>query len=409
MKIAKVWNNRYAWDTRIEKISASLSSEGHDIHLVCNDGVNEIEAKRISRLSIHRLPGTTLRKLRGIISAPLFFNPFWFITLWRVVRREGIELILVRDLPLVPVGIMVGAICRIPVIFDMAENYPAMWRELTDRRGVRRLTNFVLRNPWVASVVESWCVRHADHTFVVVEESLERLLANGADGSRISIVGNTPPLTDAASVRDSGDASHDSDADQKFTLMYTGFVDNCRGLETAIRAMPELRATVSNIELVVAGGGEEPLLNKLRDLGNELGLADCLEFTGWLPHNEMPAYIRSGDVCIVPHDSTEMVNSTIPNKLFDYMYARKSVLVSDAKPLKRIVEQFNCGEVFHAQDPKSFASAVLRLRDAAVRRKHGENGRAAIVSACNWEIDSALLNEVIRHFSSDGEGAAIAG
>lgn len=404
MRIAKVWNNRYPWDVRVEKVTHALAADGHEVHLVCNDGVDREIASSIPGLRLHLTPSLRHRIVQSLVTAPIFLNPFWLLTLWRVVMRERIEAILVRDLPLVLVGIIVGRLRGIPVVFDMAENYPAMWRELTNRSGVN-VVNYVLRNPWIAERLESYVTRRVDHVLVVIEESRDRITANGADPERISVVGNTPIL-DHGTATDRKDGLPRS-LDGRFTLMYTGFVDNCRGIATAIRGLALLRDEIPEVMLVVAGGGDESLLASHRELAKELGVAEHTYFTGWLPHAAIPSYIRRGDICIVPHDSTEMVNSTIPNKLFDYMHTGKAVLVSDARPLERIVESAGCGLVFGAGDPESFRAKVLELRDPELRRALGERGKAAVNNRFNWGHDARVLVDVFNRLDDRAATSAL--
>ena len=52
------------------------------------------------------------------------------------------------------------------------------------------------------------------------------------------------------------------------------------------------------------------------------------------------------DICIIPHEKCELTNTTVPNKLFEYFCYGKHVIVSDAAPLKRIINETNSGIVF---------------------------------------------------------------
>jgi len=321
---------------------------------------------------------------------PIFFNPFWVVKVLSVVRKEKIEVIIVRDIPLSLPCILIARICKVPVLLDMAENYPALWKDHVSRRG-KKFFNHVLKNPGIAKVMESVAVNYVDHIFAVIDESKERIMKKGIAESKISIVSNTPDLR----IYDSGKSSVLVPAmTDGFTLLYVGFITVGRGIDTVIRAIPLLKEQIPNIRLVIVGDGK--YLDEIKILVNEFGIEKSVHFCGWVNFDQIPAYIKSSDLCIVPHDITEHVNSTIPNKLFDYMASKKPVVVSDAVPLKRIVEENKCGVVFKAGDPKSFSEKVLALSNSNVRNELGENGYTAVRTRYNWSKDAQRLKDALK-------------
>ena len=116
----------------------------------------------------------------------------------------------------------------------------------------------------------------------------------------------------------------------------------------------------------------------------------------------VPSYILDSDICIVPHDVSDFINSTIPNKLFDYMACKKPVIASDAAPFKRIFEETDCGLIFKSKDISDFADKVVQLADPVLRKKMGANGFKAIASKYNWEHDSRVLQGIIKNIFVTG-------
>src|SRR5262249_55767841 len=102
------------------------------------------------------------------------------------------------------------------------------------------------------------------------------------------------------------------------------------------------------------------------------------------------------DVGLVPHNATESWNSTIPNKLFDYMAAGLAILTSDARPAARVVNQTRCGLVYPHRDADALAEAIVSLCDPELRRQHGQNGRRAIAETYNWETDASRLELALQ-------------
>jgi glycosyltransferase involved in cell wall biosynthesis len=87
----------------------------------------------------------------------------------------------------------------------------------------------------------------------------------------------------------------------------------------------------------------------------------------------------------------ESWNTTIPNKLFDYMSYGLPVITSDAEPAARIVREECSGVVFRSGDAEDFARAVRALVDPAERMRLGLNGRSAVEERYNWSVDEARL------------------
>lgn len=390
MKILQIWKNDYPWDVRVEKISRTLLEDDYDVHLICSNIRKKRTREDLKGLKIHRLPNVRNDFLNRICSLPLFFNPLWLYNILNVIRNEKINIILARDLPLAPISILAGKIYKIPVIFDMTENYPAMWREMV-RNGEVKSLNRILKNPKVAEIMENYILRKADHIIVVVEESKERVLRKGISENKVSIVSNTPDLK----VLGKNGRDVAGFPTNTIRMLYVGAVDTAgRGLDTVIRSIPILVNEINDLSLTIVGDGV--YLNKLKKMVKNLSIDRYVNFTGWVEYELIHTYIQDSDICIVPHYVTEHVNTTIPNKLFEYMTYGKPVLVTDAAPMKRIVEENNCGRVFRSGDVRSFAEEVMELKDPNVRLQIGKNGYSAVSAKYNWDEDSRNLREIFN-------------
>ena len=392
MKICKIWDADYPWDIRVEKVATSLSMAGHSVHLVCRNLDRRVRVEHNGTFTVHRLPAVprALGPLHGIANFPYPMNPVWFRAMARVVRDTGADLILVRDIPLVVPAILLGRRYHLPVILDLAENYPAMLRDrmlYTPTGPVGRL----VRHPALAHMIERIGFRLADHIIVVVEESRDRLIRAGVSPDRLSVVCNTPRLeqwTRGAAPGDGGPRPEET------KVVYLGNLDGSRGLDVAIRAVHHLKGSGHRVALDVIGGG--PSLESLRRMASELDVADRVTITGRLPFREVEQRFARADVGLIPHYSTEAWNTTIPNKLFDYMLLGLPVIVSDARPTARIVEETGCGEVFRDRDVADLARCMAALADTSRRKLKGDSGRAAVHGRYNWTHDARVFVETVE-------------
>ena len=391
MNVCHVWDAEYPWDVRVEKVSRVLTEAGHQVHIVARNRDRQPVRERLSEGTVHRLAPLAIgRTLNAASMFPAFFNPRWFHLIATTARNAGAHVILCRDLPLAPTSIWAGRHEGIPVVLDLAENYAAMIQELWDT-GRHRPLDWLIRNPRAVSLVERWVVPRVEHTLVVVDESRDRLVASGIPPERITVVSNTPPRS---RVRD-GAPSPSPAATGPLRLIYLGQMEVARGIGVLLDGVVEVRRRHAAVHLTLVGGGRD--LGLFRDQAARLGLgSDAVTFAGHVPHAEALRLVGTADVGVVPHHADDSWNTTIPNKLFDYMAAGLPVLTSDAKPCARIVFDTGAGEVFRDRDPLSLAGAIARMMDAARRSALGAAGRRAIADRYNWEHDSRRLLNALR-------------
>ncbi len=314
---------------------------------------------------------------------PAFFNPRWVAAIYRTARREHADVILVRDLPLAPTAIAVGRLLGVPTVLDMAENYPAMTRQLY-AYGVRRPWDILVRNPALVTAVERWVLRHIERVLVVVEESRDRLEALGFPPERVAIVGNTPPLERLEQL---GARVH---REGPLHLNYLGLLEAPRGLGIAIEAVARCVARGIQVHLTIVGEGRER--SRVERQARDLGLGGtAVRFLGQLQREEALQMVAQADVGLIPHVADDHWNTTVPNKLFDYMAAGLAIVSSNARPAARIVRATETGEVYDSADPGDLVAALERLLDPTRRSLCGQKGRAAIRDRYNWEADCARL------------------
>lgn len=123
-------------------------------------------------------------------------------------------------------------------------------------------------------------------------------------------------------------------------------------------------------------------------------------FTGWLDNKNIPSIIFDTDICIVPHHFCSHWETRIPNKLFDYMAARKPVVVSNVAPMKRIVRETKCGFVYEDYDIDGLVQTLKSLEDSKIRYRLGTNGYNAVASCYNWKTEEEVLKNVIDGISA---------
>lgn len=387
LRVLYVWDADYPWDVRTEKICATLASAGHDVHIAARNARRDPTVERLPEGTVHRMPPMRWagRSLDRALGFPAFFNPRWLSLLDRAARRLRPDVMICRDVPLAPTALWAGHRNGIPVTLDIAENYPAMLRMVFDA-GVHSATDHLVRNPAAAALVERWSLKRADRVIVVIEEMAERMVQMGIPAERIDVVSNTPPRSRAEPEpgrRRRGEG-------QPLGLVYLGHLEVPRGLLEMVEAVAILKRDGFPVHANIVGKGRDAQLFK--DRARELGLTDDdVSFPGYVDRDAALRAVQDADIGVLPHHVNEQWNTSIPNKLFDYMAVSLPVLSSNPGPFERITRATGAGEVFEAGNARSLADSVRRMADPDLRERYGAAGRRAILERYNWEHDSAVM------------------
>ena len=390
-RVLYVWDSDYPWDVRTEKVCRALGEAGHPVAIAARNAawrpIDEVLPEgRVLRMRPWRRVGPALDRRSTF---PAFFNPRWISHLIDAARQHRADVIMVRDLPLAPTALWVARHLRVPVVFDMAENYPAMIRDIW-RTGRARPLDVLIRNPSLIALVERYVLPRMDHVITVVQESSDRVEALGVPRQRITCVSNRPP---ASRLQQPPPKRPATSRPVRFT--YLGLMEMPRGIVDVLEAVAALGREGTPIEVDLIGDGRD--LARFQSRATGLGLAPpTVRFLGRMENRDALREVATADVGLVPHHADEAWNTTIPNKLFDYMAAGLPVITSDAVPAARVVRETGAGLVYRSQDAADLARCMRALVDPDRRAELGAAGRRAIATEHNWEADTSALLDVVR-------------
>jgi len=390
-----VWDGDYPWDVRVEKVCQTLISAGFSTHLVCRNSDNKPRRENLDGILVRRVFSSNgkLSCLNSAITFPAFFSPIWLYEIHAAIKEVRPDVIIIRDLPIALAVIPLAKIKGIPTILDMAECYPEMIRSAWKFEKFR-ISNILVRNPYIADFVELLTIRNVDMIWAMIEESAERLQKKKVPKSRIRIVSNTPPInTPPLPIKP-------PPLKDKLKIIYVGLVNPSRGLATVIEAARILKEKSVAFEIQIVGSGKD--FPRISSLIKKLSLQKEVEMMGWINHKDLGEIFSAADIGIVSHYACSHWNNTIPNKIFDYMKAGIPVLVSDVKPAKRIIETTNAGLSYRNADPQDLAEKICKLQNKMLRDELGKNGLTAIAENFNWGNDSRVLLDSIHGLLKTG-------
>ena len=160
--------------------------------------------------------------------------------------------------------------------------------------GAARLDGASRGNLALRSALDSVSRRHVSRYIAVSQAVRAGLLADGVPAGRITVI---PNGLDLASLREQASSGHrDTSLAAGPRIGCVGRLERVKGVDYFLRAAALLAAHRPELRYVVAGSGS--CERELRSLAVELGVADLVQFTGYV--DSAPSFIASLDVVVVP-------------------------------------------------------------------------------------------------------------
>lgn len=393
MRIGMILGKPFPPDIRVEKEAKTLCSHGFSIGLLAKYNKNNTlkEGLKEYGLKIYRAEIPHESKWDSYVKGITLTERQWEKPLLDFISRFQPDVLHVHDLDLLKTTLHLANMYHLPVVADLHENMPAayrVWR--SNLKSINRFKNSIKHNYYILRWHEKRLLENCHKVIVVVPEAAERLYRFGIEKNKIVVVSNTEDETTFDITQP--DSNILKCYNEYWVLSYVGGIGPHRGLDTVIRGLSLVCRQIPNIKLLLVGSKQDRHVAQISRLISELDVENKVEIIAWQPKEIIGSYILASAVGLVPHNDSEHTQTTVPHKLFQYMIAGKPVIVSNVRPLKRIIDDSKCGLVFTANDPHSLAQAVLKLyHQSELKQYLGNNGIKAVRGKYSWRYDAKRL------------------
>lgn len=206
----------------------------------------------------------------------------------------------------------------------------------------------------------------------------EYLVKLGVSPKRIHIIYNgiatEPPATKSPKAADLG---LPEDASIRFVTMVANLRHAVKNVPMLLRAAKRVAETEMNAHFVIAGEGE--LTGALKELANQLGVADKVHFIGRC--DDIPALLSLSHVCVLTS-----IAEGFSNSILEYMRAGKPVVATNVGGAAEAIVDGETGYLVDSDDDEALAGHLLELlQDDAKVREFGEKGREVVVEKFSQE------------------------
>jgi len=137
------------------------------------------------------------------------------------------------------------------------------------------------------------------------------------------------------------------------SLLYVGGLQDIKGVDVLLRALPYLAERGVDVSLRIAGTG--PLESKLRGLAADIGVADRVTWLGYVDHADLPAEYDRADAFVYPG----RIDEPFGRVLLEALASGTPVVASDVGSTDYIVG--DAGVRFTSESPESLADACVDL------------------------------------------------
>jgi glycosyltransferase involved in cell wall biosynthesis len=165
------------------------------------------------------------------------------------------------------------------------------------------------------------------------------------------------------------------------SLLFAGAVAETKGVQTLIEALPILRKHVDRLRLVVAGVGDEQLMNALRRYDYH-----TVRMLGRVPFLEMRALYATADLTVTP--STWYDNS--PMVIYESLMAGTPVLGSAIGGIPELIEEGKTGYIFPPGDAVALAEGVIRHFALSAYERRAMRQRCAAYARAHMTMEHHL-------------------
>lgn len=368
MRVCIVRQAYFPEEAHVRKNVDALLDAGYDVDVVCLREKGAPARGKYRNANIRRLP--LMHKRAGKLRYLFEYGAFALMTAITLALRSifrRYDTVEVYNIPDTLVFATLPARIRgSRIVFYMFELMPEQVRdefEMSDSSPLIRILRWVERR----------AVHFAHRVIVVGPYDKELIEKRSAPRGEPVVVLNVPDEKLFAPVATNGNGNS-----RPFTVLTHGSILQRYGIQTLVRAVPQMASEVTDLRVRIIGEGE--YRDELRRLARELGVERQVEFTDWMPVEEIPACIADADVGVVPLS----VPWLLPNKLFEYVAMRRPVVAAASPSLTPIFDD-QCVSYFDRDDARALAEKVIaiyrdkRLADGLVDRA------SAVYDTLCWE------------------------
>lgn len=374
----------YGCHVRILEESVTLRALGHQLRILAYPN-----GRDIADLPVRRGPGVPFnyRIVVGSSRHKLYLDAMLALTGLREVIGHRPELIHAHLHEGALLGKTWSALRRVPLVFDFQGSLTS---EMIDHHFLRRESPFYRPLRWLEEVIDSWPAAILTSSLHAADLLVREFHCPHDKVFPVPDCVNTHTFRPVESVADAAERLTLRRSlgipDDRVLVVYLGLLAEYQGTGLLLQAAREVLRHRHDVHFLIMGYPGEAMYSQM---AADLGIAPWCTFTGRLPYEQAPAFLRLGDLAVAPKLSATEGSG----KLLNYMAAALPTVAFDAAVSREYLGDW--GVYAPQRDAQGFASALLTLLNtphewpilgAALRRRAQER--------FSWEQAGRMVSEI---------------
>jgi glycosyltransferase involved in cell wall biosynthesis len=366
----------------VKSIAENMVKLGHEIEVVAPYD-EEVDLSIVSNIRVHRFryawpdhmhimgharaleADVRLRSLSYLL-LPLYLLAA-FLKLLTVANRQNSQAIHVHwVLPNGPVAVVVASLLRIPYFVSLHGS-----------------DIFIAKKHKVFGYIARWVFKHASGVTACSQELKSGALSLGAsEDIELIAWGADPEFFNPKKRTQDFWQKWDIDIDS-IVVIALGRLVHKKGFDKLISAWSLIADRHPKAHLVI--GGDGLLKENLALQSRNLGVENQITYTGRVPWDQVPEFLSSGDIFVLPSIRDEHIDG-LPTVLLEAMACQLPPIASDIGGVPLVVDEGKNGCIVPPGDIKALADALdLVISNENIRNQLGQAARDSVCNIYNWE------------------------
>lgn len=374
----------YENDTRIRQYVNALQERGDEVDVVALRRRGQPRYENLEGVNVYRIQTRVVNE-SGPIS--YFWRIFRFMAkatlfLARKQITQRYSLIHVHSVPDVLVfAALIPKLLGAAVILDIHDPLPELFS-----------SKFHLANRSVMFKVlllaEKFSIAFSNHVIIANHIWRRRLVQRSAPERKVTAICNYPdPRWFSPKPR--------PHRDKRFIVVYPGTLNRHQGVDTAIKAIARVKASIPQIEFHIYGEG--PAKAALIALVSRLQLRDTVAFHDFLPTEVIAEMMASCDLGIEPKSaSSQFGDEALSTKILEFMRLRIPVIAS-----RTTTHQYYYPDstvmYFESDNDSELSECILKLYESPQLRQQLVSRAALILPENSWEVKKHDYLGIVNH------------
>ena len=260
------------------------------------------------------------------------------------------------------------------------------------------IKGYIHLNSHIKKLALSWeesSIKEMDSCLTVSPLISEWLSKDHALKRKPSVVLNTPLESSLCSNVEKDIRSELSLKKSTPLVVYTGVVNELRGLDVVLEAMVN-----EKWHFAIVTNSQGPYVEFLKKRSEVDFLKNRVHFLPYVQSHLVSSYVRTADLGIMPFKRYGNTDASLPTKLFDYLHAGLPVVSSNCTLLEKFLNERKFGKTFLEEDSKSCRKAVNNVLSNAAIFKDKIKNEKTYLNTLTWEEESLKILNIYDGFKA---------